>query len=156
MKYVILSPQPIPKQETAHHRPRTLGEMKLAFLNANNRKAWADDEVFPERIVPMARSFMSPREFSKALKEQKLLLAKREKQRFHRDLHTVPDRLSSLNLDLHEVAVALMRSPNALLAAEYFTLRNKMYDQFFEEDLKNFVYDPAITEFVELLPEHGS
>jgi hypothetical protein len=105
MKFILLAPQPAPKLETAHYRPKTLGEMQAAFLNANNKKSWADEEHFPE--IPVSRVFRSIWQARNALRKQAKLLAKRDKarrreevarrreaslteeQRFHRDVHTV-------------------------------------------------------------------
>jgi hypothetical protein len=91
MKYVILPPQAVPKKETVHHRPKTLGEMKMAFLNANNRKDWADESVVVTEPPPPSATYKSRKKFVIALNEQKRLLMRRERDRFQETLHTVPE-----------------------------------------------------------------
>lgn len=93
MKFILLSPQPAPKQETAHYRPKTLGEMKVAFLNANNPKNWMEDEIYPDVVLAPPRKprvFKTPKQVKRAMAKQQELLAKRAKQRFFDGLHTTP------------------------------------------------------------------
>lgn len=149
MKYVILPPQDAPKKETVHHRPKTLGEMKLAFLNANNRKNWADDELIPE--IPTSRVFTSRKKFVKALQEQNQLLRMRERERFTATLHTAPSRLEIGILASRAAALALMNAPSALTACEYFTRRVQLIDAFMEEELAQYVYDPEALDILKYI-----
>lgn len=149
MKYVILPPQTAPKQETVHHRPKTLGEMKMAFLNANNRKNWANEAVIPE--IPPSRVFKSRKLFVKAQQEQTHLLKRRERERFVATLRTVPRRWEDAMVRSQAAAVALMHSRSPLLATEYFSQRCRMYDAFAEEELTQYVFDPAALDILKYI-----
>jgi hypothetical protein len=151
MKYVILPPQAVPKKETVHHRPKTLGEMKMAFLNANNRKDWADESVVVTEPPPPSATFKSRKKFVIALNEKKRLLMRRERDRFQETLHTVPESFEDALIKSQSAALALMRSPSALLATEYFTQRSRMYDAFVKKELAQYIVSPEIEEFVKLL-----
>lgn len=155
MKYVILPPQASPKQETVHHRPKTLGEMKLAFLNANNRKDWADDQVEPTVLVPPSRAFTSRKKFVIALNEQKRLLMRRERDRFLETLHTVPSIVDiwrrDTGLDSRSAASLLMHATSPLQFAEYFARRTELQlktMRIIEAD--TFVNSPDISEVIAL------
>jgi hypothetical protein len=156
MKYVILPPQEVPKQETVHHRPKTLGEMKMAFLNANNRKDWADDEEFPEAIIPVSRVFESRKKFAKALKLQQQYLDNREHERFLATLHTVPTQFDGI-LQSKCAAMALAFAKGPLGAAEYYSRRIELYNAIQDEEETQYIVDPRIQfEFLPLVDRSRS
>lgn len=53
---IILPPQQEPKRETVHYRPKNLQEQLLAFLNANNRKSFKEDEEYKYEPPPFEYS----------------------------------------------------------------------------------------------------
>lgn len=91
MKFIQLPMKPLPRQLTANQRPSDLGEMKRAFLNANNRRSWAEDEEYPEpQVRGTGWNFTSYRMVKEAIRWQQRSLKKKERRHW---LETLPAKL---------------------------------------------------------------
>jgi len=157
MKFILLAPSPEPKHETAHYRPKTLGEHKLAFLNANNAHGWAQDEV-PAEV--MQRRFKSWKQAYKALRAQKLHMRRvdrqQELQNKQRRMWRTLDALVGADLNTllgsQLASRCLSQSQLTLAAADYFERRCELLQLLHQKEIdETYVYSIDIEDYLDIL-----
>jgi hypothetical protein len=145
MKFVQLPMKSIPKQLTAKHRPASLGEMRQAFLNANNKKSWAEDDEYPDRPPRRPFMFTTRKQVKNALRRQKQILAVREE--WYRK-NEIDSKIRLQDRDKSPLEAAIFQSlmwrdthPELLLA--YLCLLKFPEDAEFNQKLHECYFNPA-------------